>query len=368
MIRIQPDNTTLSDLGTSSSQKVAWVPSEAIAFHLLTPPKGSRKLWRKSVPYMLEESLVVPLETQHFVFGALTRDGQLPVAVVDREKMDYWLGLLRMKSNPVRFLCPDLLAVPYTEKGMSVWHENGRVLLRTGWQQGMAGSLEWVEQVLSQAEREEQEIRVFSDAAEKLPASWRERAEVLPGPLSDKMAFPNPAASGLNFLQGSYLPASPVKAWIRPWRAVAAVLPLVFFIYLFDLKAETSWAQEQEPIMRAATQSLVDSYFPGTNLRGNVRGELSKRLEKVKQGVSFRDNSPWLAILQAETIFSNCQECRIESIKMGKGKATVVFSSSRSPEYVARSLSKLPGLAVQSAGLSKLGNRNRMRVEISISS
>ena len=29
MIQIQPDNTTLSALGTSSSQKVAWVPSES---------------------------------------------------------------------------------------------------------------------------------------------------------------------------------------------------------------------------------------------------------------------------------------------------------------------------------------------------
>ena len=29
MIQIQPDNTTLSDLGVSSSQKVAWVPSES---------------------------------------------------------------------------------------------------------------------------------------------------------------------------------------------------------------------------------------------------------------------------------------------------------------------------------------------------
>ncbi len=365
---IKPDDTIFPLPGTPSSQKVAWVPSEAIAFHLLTPPKGSRKLWRKSLPFMMEESLVVPLETQHFVFGTLTRDGQLPVAVVNREKMNYWLGLLRMGNHPVRFLCPDLLAVPYTEKGMSVWHEKGRVLLRTGWQQGMAGSLKWIEQVLSQAEHQEQEIRVFSDAIEKLPESWRDHAEVLPGSLSDKMAFPNPAAADLNFLQGSYLPASPVKAWVRPWRAAAAMLPLAFLLYLFNLKAETNWAQEQEPIMKAATQSLVDSYFPGTNLRGNVRGELSKRLKQVKQGVSFRDNSPWLAVLQAEAIFSSCQECRVESIKMGKDKVTVVFSSSRSPEHVAKSLSKLPGLAVQSAGLSKLGERNRMRVEISANS
>ncbi len=365
MIWIKPDDTIFSASSTRDHQQVAWVPSEAVGFHLLTPPKGSRKLWAKSLPFMLEESLVSPPETQHFSYGTLTDDGQLPIAVVDRDKMDYWLGLLRLNNHPARFLCPDLLAVPYEEKGVVVWHENGRVLLRTGQQQGMAGSLEWIEQILGHTEHNKRKMRVYSDDIEALPESWRDHAEVLPGPLTDKMTFPNPAASGLNFLQGSYLPASPLKAWARPWRAVAVVLPIAFLLYVFNLKVETNWAQQQEPIIKAATQSMVNSHFPGTDLRGSVRRGLNKRLAQAREGVTFRESSLWSAMLQAEAILSNCKECRVESIKMTKDKVTIVFSSSRSPTYVAKSLSELPGLSVQTATLSNLGERRRMRVEIS---
>ena len=224
----------LKRVPNSKSGAQVWVPGEEMVFHEIDLPLNRRHAWPQLAPFALEEKLIGDIEDFHFAVGTPNDNGQVPAMTIAREKMDMWMEIFNDNSLRPEKIWPDILAVPYDEQPV-LWHEEGRCLLRLDAQTGLAGSPEWLGALIKTQAESFIKIKVYSNDAEALPESLRQRVEALPRPLIECMAeAPHAPAAAMNMLQGSYRPSSPLKTWLEPWMGATAagLLGLSFYLAL----------------------------------------------------------------------------------------------------------------------------------------
>lgn len=76
------------------AQTVVLVPGEGILFHNLAVPAGQKRYLRQTLPYLMEEVIIEPVEDMH-VAGGRERAGKYPVLALSHTRMRTWLALLR---------------------------------------------------------------------------------------------------------------------------------------------------------------------------------------------------------------------------------------------------------------------------------
>ena len=91
---------------------IVLVPAtETITTTVYVPVRSGARL-RAALPFALEENLADDVENLHFASGVRRESGQLPVAVVAREKMGEWLETLGRAGITARQIIPGIRASP----------------------------------------------------------------------------------------------------------------------------------------------------------------------------------------------------------------------------------------------------------------
>lgn len=131
---ISGDTAGLSQLAINK-EVIVVVPAEQVLLTMAKLPKLNRSRLLQALPYALEEQLVADVDTLHFAPGPYQADDNLPVAVVAKEKMQYWLSLLQDWRVQADAFIPSSLALPYTENTWQVLI-SAVAMVRTGLFQG----------------------------------------------------------------------------------------------------------------------------------------------------------------------------------------------------------------------------------------
>ena len=365
MWKFDPDGTLTALAPDAHADAGVWVASEQVVFHRAELPPGRQKMWEQTVAFALEEQLAVAVGEQHFAIGRAD-DGEsgVAVAVVSMQLMEKWFDALREKKLKPRAVWPDVLAVPSEKERPVLWHEGGRCLLRSGLQDGAVGSPEWIKSLLEVAGLAER-ARIFSDDVEALPEAWRERAELLPGSLDERMlAGPDRGAEAMNFLQGAFRPVSMLTTWGKPWRWAGVVVAVVFAFYLATLAAETRIMNMTTASMKQATVALYKRNFSGQQPVTDLRAQVGRRMSQVKGGVVRRETNPWQTLARIESALSSCKMCRVEEVKLTSSSVSLLVSSSAGFDQLLGRIRKLREVKVDPRPLSDDGDRKRLRLEL----
>lgn len=115
----QSDGQDLAQLA-EGKEVVIIVPAEDVVLTAAKLPKLNNTRLQQALPYALEEQLVDDVENLHFASSVYdTTNGDVPVAIVAREKMQLWLDQLKTWGVTPDVMIPMTLALPVEEH---VWH------------------------------------------------------------------------------------------------------------------------------------------------------------------------------------------------------------------------------------------------------
>lgn len=366
MWKIDPQGTLIALGEDAGSRCVVWVPSEELVFHYVELPPGRQRMWEQAVPFMLEEQLIERVEEQHFVIGraAATRDGRVPVAVSSLALMASWVASWENEKLSPGVVCPDVLAVPFENGKATLWHEKRRCLLRLDQYTGFAGSPKWIQSLLAASDGQGT-IDVYSDDPDQLDEAFRERAQVLPCSLEDRMCSgPDRGAEAMNFLQGVFRPVSVLVSLVQPWKWAGAMAAALFVVYTASLGMQTRLLNETAASLQQATLGLYQQHFQEEIPIASLRPRVNQRMSQFKSGEIDRRTNLWKALGYVEPILSSCKACRVEEILLEKFSMSLLVSSSEDFDDLLRKINKLKQFQVSFQSLDDLKDRKRLSLQI----
>ena len=89
-----PVHGTLAEAAACADERTVVVltpASSVLRLQANIPLRGAVKI-RQALPFALEEQLAGDIEAQHFAFSKANSSGRIPVAIVDDELIQGWLG------------------------------------------------------------------------------------------------------------------------------------------------------------------------------------------------------------------------------------------------------------------------------------
>jgi general secretion pathway protein L len=276
------------------------VPGSEVAQFEAALPAGNEARLLQLAPFALEDQVAQDVDELHFAVG--TRDaasGAVPVAVVERSRMQQWMDRatsLHLLPQAV-FAESDLAPVLPGHVTMVVSGE--QLLLRQG--EGRALQLPAadpalaLEMLLGSAEQ----IAAANLAVFSTPEDWPRHSAAIEALRPRVASFKVQLATGgplalyalgiaqsvpINLLQGSFRPQRAASAGWRAWRGVAAAAAA-----LLVLHAAGSWWQLRQ--LRAASREMeasiarmYGSIYPGQVPGSAPRRALEQRLAAVAGG------------------------------------------------------------------------------------
>lgn len=347
-------------------KSIVWVPTTDITFHQAQFPTASRKVWRQTVAFALEEFIIGHVEEYHFALNdAALEDNKVPTAVVPRETMDQWTDALAEDEVKAGAMWPDLLAVPRADGECVLWHEGEQCWLRTGECDGASGNVEWICSVAQLLELDG-ELKVFSDAPEALPEALRDKAEPLPAPLEELMLQVGAAPPlTLNLLQGEYAPESAAKVWLGAWKRTALVASLFLGFYLGHIVVESERLTAHTAILKKETGVLLArAGLQGQAIDRNMRAQVQRYVEKVRSAEQRQSSGVWSLMLGIEPLLSACKPCVVESIDYDNEQIAMIVSSAPDLNRFEEGLQGLPTLRYERVDLPGDDERQRARFRI----
>lgn len=205
---------------------VVLVPAEEVLLLEVVRGAGNERQWTQALPFVVEEQLVSPVESQHVAWARGIDDEHVNVAVVARARLEAWLAQLRAAGIEPDVLLPETLALPWQPDRPVLLVDGGRCLLRIGESGALGG--------------EAGEIAAFVQCMDTLPGvdAWRVGDSHSPLPTQDQrlvahalQAFVVPDVV-LNLLQGDYAPRSRADGLARDWRWAAVLAGIALFLAL----------------------------------------------------------------------------------------------------------------------------------------
>ncbi|HVT35839.1 MAG TPA: type II secretion system protein GspL [Nevskiaceae bacterium] len=207
---------------------VLLVPGADVRLAQVKVPARAPAKVLQAAPYLLEEQLAEDVDTLHFALGPRQADGQFPVAVAARERVEAWLAPLRERHLTPEAIYPETLCLPEPDTAhWSALAEEDHVTVRTQRYAGFACAPDDLPLLLELsaapaqttlrilvARGVERDLSRLSRPVELLPA-YNTALEALLQNLD--------ASSAINLLQGAYSPRQNIQRLWLPWRAAAAL-------------------------------------------------------------------------------------------------------------------------------------------------
>lgn len=147
---------------TKDADVIVIVPAEDVLLTETTLPKLSRHKLLQALPYALEEQLIDEVSDLHFAIGVHNANGTLPVAVVAKTKMQYWLDSLKTAGIEPTNMISMIQALPLTDKQCDIYSFDNIYMVRTGKYSGFAADADSFEKMLTLYKEEHPEVNMTS--------------------------------------------------------------------------------------------------------------------------------------------------------------------------------------------------------------
>lgn len=283
------------------------------------PLRNNTKILQ-ALPFALEEQLAGDVEELHFAIGKRRADGDLPVAVVERLKMEAWLEQLAAVELDLAGVYTDGDALGEMPNTTLVMLEGQRAILRDAEERIAsvdADSLDslvdlWLQRHLQDRDGDVPppiNLLIYATDAHEAQASQlgerlRSRIETLeimtlPNGGLPRLAAQAVVAPGINLLQGPYAPRSQLSAYWPVWRIAALLLAGVAIAVLGASLLEISRLNREAERLDQAIERAMRYTFPEVREIRDARALLDSKLRTL--GGSRRDgvSSDFLSTLDS---------------------------------------------------------------------
>ena len=306
VIRLQGTDKYLWRAGHASSLRldetdqvpagaVVALPSAAIRLtSIAVDPAEARHLVR-SLPFMLEDAVVEPVERLHFARKVLSSE-QWAVAIVQRELMADWLGLLGADSTAP--CVPECLLLPWQEGECCILIEHESALLRYGEAEGARVEANLLGPLLQSMPSRPFTIVIYGENRESdcelVPAELRDRVQWRQGSFGKAIMLTTPDAGLFDLRQGDFAPRLPLMRWWNTWQRVAVAAGIVLALQIGSDVIQYQRLKAENLALRSAIQAS----YRQANPRGavvDVEKQLDRQIAEFAPSQSGTAFTPLLA-------------------------------------------------------------------------
>lgn len=354
------------------------------------PVKGSRL--QAALPYAMEETLADDVDNLHFAAGVRHGSGRVPVAVVNRERLDEWLERLRNAGiDPAGVIAEQygLARIPGT---ISLLLENDQVLLNDGSDTEMMlqditpgdaltaiGALDQSDLTTESDEESPPSSRahvlIYCEAAddEQYKHDWialRQELESLEVKLLPDGALPRLAATvatgvGVNLLQGRYGPKTGYGGLLAPWK-YAAVLVLALIMLGTTAKGVNYLAlQREESALRERFQAEYQQIVPDAS----AVDDPVRLVASLSARAGVTNSSPQVllqALEQLSKAVSGNDDAKIEAISFRAGVADIRLNAANVSvlDGIRQNIDRGGSFQARIQSTDQVGERVNSRIQI----
>jgi len=328
---------------------IVLVPAtETVTTTVYVPVRGGARL-RAALPFALEESLAEDVENLHFASGTRRENGQLPVAVVSREKMCEWMASLDEAGIKADQMIPENYGLARIPGTLSLLVDGDCIFFNDGGDsefvmQGVrpsdtlvaAGTLTDRSEEEEEADEQAGHLVAYCDPADEARFShdWialrHELHSVDVNLLADgvlpRLAVTVATGVGVNLLQGSYGSRADYRAQLQPWRGAAILLLGLVIVGLVGKGVDYYRLVKEEAALQARFTEEYRQIRPG-----DTREILDpiNAVRSIKQGIGATTGPQVFlpSLRQLGDAMAQNSSARIETISYRAGVIDVRISS-----------------------------------------
>ena len=312
--RLSDESDPLKSMAGANSLAMAlWVPSERISMHLIDAPSAPERKWSSLIPWMLEDRVLQPVETMHFVINRRSGHNQLQVIAVSDEDMQQWQRVAHNAGVAVNLMVPDFLALPYESGRITVGWRNGLLLVRSGTETGFAAkpNLGWalIDSLLT-----------ASDISPRLSISLPDKTMV-PDHLRNLADINNASIDwqfvdmpvDVNLLTGKFKMASS-STYSKGWWPSVGLAVLAIGLLVVYLQISSSAMRINVQALEKQSLSSYSRLFSGrTPEIAQIIGSAEQRLTTLRNQKAAIGAGPMATLVAIEDLMTACN-CDLRSL------------------------------------------------------
>ena len=296
----------ISDVMLKQRRVVCAIPGhEVLLESTVLPANRNRKKVHQAVPFALEDELADDLEELHFALGTeekLTTEGEenasnnairVPVAIINKARLEHYLGALNNAGIKPHVLIPDVLAVPYQDHQWNVHVGENGALIHTQAQQGFACDLynlpmllgASLDEIINEELPVPDQIRIWNHNGEVPHIDLSSQIEVELTSVDNlevtTLAKGYNKNNQINLLQGPYSYQQEYGKLIKPWKIPAILLVILIAVNLISNVIENHRLKNE---MRELGDNMVALYkqvAPDARNVPDPRGQMEGKLREL---------------------------------------------------------------------------------------
>lgn len=356
------------------------------------PVRGTAKILQ-ALPFAMEDQLATDVEELHFAVGKRDPEGQLPVAIVERLKIEACLELFAAAGIVPAFIYTDSDAVSAIPNTTTLFIEGDTLTLRDADGSIVVSDLDGAETMLdlwfrardhsSEEEETAQPVNLLVYMTEEaqahaeteaLLAGLQPRAASFDIRILSDGALPRLASQivtepGINLLQGRYAPRSNLGVYWSAWRS-AAVLAACLVVMLVGVKIlEITSLNQQARNLDAAIEQAIRYTFPEVTEVRDARALLQSKLRGLGQGdagggaTEFLDT---LAVVATAVNGNKDAKARLETINYRSGvmELRVTAPDVEALDSIQKEIVKSGALEAEIQSANPEGEQVRGRIQV----
>ncbi len=369
---------------------IALVPGTNVLRAFVDIPVRNQAKLLQAIPFAMEDQLAGNIDELHFASGKRDEDGLIPVAVVERLKMEAWLEQISAVGLDLVGVYTDGDALGDMPNTTILLVEGHRATIRDATGHYAATDIDSIDALvdvwLNNHKRTDDDelpppinllVYVTPECEATLqPISERLRPKVetleimvLPDGGLPRMAAQSIAASGINLLQGAYAPRSTFGAYWPVWRVAAALLVGLCITLLGARLLEISSLNRQAARLDQSIEQAIHYTFPEVREIRDARALFDSKLRSlggnnpVAAGAGFLDTLNSVAGAVAK---NNGTTVTIDSINYRSGimELRILAPNVEALDEIRELIAKDTNLQAEIQSANPDGERVRGRLQI----
>ena len=368
------DVEQLVESSPSGNQLIFIAPTENTLLREVSYDSSEKSMYRKTIPYTLEDDIVDDVEDLHFAFGAPT-DNTVMVAAVNRQGFEEWLEDFNAGHVELQQLVPESLLLPHHSNGWTLLVDGDRWLVRCSESNAIAFEKDTailaLQLMLDESEELPERLYLYTtdtqheDVIAQLPELLKGIVEWNNQDYWDVLAnsFESNNAGLLNMLQGEYAQSLPYMKWLNLWKKPLILFAIVLVVQLVGGFANQYLLKQENTRLRAEIESIYRTVVP----RGAVV-DAERQLKKKVAGLKGGSSEGFVTLLdRCAKVLMGTQGLTIKNLNYNERQSeirlTILVPSFKDVEAVRIALEQ-KGLNAQMTGSNQDGDKVRAGLKI----
>ncbi len=312
----------------SGKKVVVFIPNEDVLLTSVNIPSSNKKQLLQAVPYALEERLADDIEALHFTIQTEKDSDLTHVAVINHQKMEYWLNQLHQHAIHPHYILPSLYAIPFKEKSWTLISKQNKSYLRQDKWSGFSCDNSLLPLFL------EEELKKQAPEAIYYAGDQEQYPEILAAfekhSLSDanEVHYDNIVKTlELNLLTGFSRGESALFNfnW-KPWLPTTILASLVGILWLGMMAWQNHLLNNKLTHLETEIESVYKKTFPTSRIQ-NAPVQMQQKLEALQKGSGSTGSSPLQAIATVSPFFKKFPKISLKEIRRQNNELLFIISA-----------------------------------------